>query len=79
MNRDQLLRLKEKIDLLEREVAQYEGQLEQLKRNLREMGCDSIGAAKKRLEELEGEIAELEDQYRADVQAIEEAMSDWDE
>ena len=79
MEVNDLLKIKEKMDNLEKDIAKDEGVLEQLMNDLNELGFSSVKKANKEIKRLTELIEEKEEQLTNDMKILEEKMEDWDD
>ena len=78
MRRQELLNLKDRIEELEREVARDEGSLEQMLKDLKAEGHDSIDVATDHLSKLEGELKSMEVDLASQVRKVQTMMEGWE-
>jgi len=75
MNEQQLLRLKQDIETLDRQISRDEGVLEQMQKELKDKGFRDLNAVEKEIERLGKEERKLEISLDKQVQKIREMMA----
>lgn len=75
MNEQQLLRLKQDIEALDRQISRDEGVLEQMQKELKDKGFRDLNAVEKEIERLGKEERKLESRRVKQVQKIREMMA----
>ena len=75
MNEQQLLRLKQDIETLDRQISRDEGVLEQMQKELKDKGFRDLNAVEKEIERLGKEGRKLEISLDKQVQKIREMMA----
>ncbi len=75
MNEQQLLRLKQDIEALDRQISRDEGVLEQMQKELKDKGFRDLNAVEKEIERLGKEERKLEISLDKQVQKIREMMA----
>lgn len=77
MDAREFVRLKERVEALQRKADRAEGALEQWRRYLHaEFSCPDVEKARKLLAELKRQERELEAKYRADLKTFERKWGD---
>ena len=74
MNEQQLLKLKQDIEALDRQISRDEGVLEQMQKELKQKGFRNLDAVEKEIERLGKEEKKLEISLDKQVQKIREMM-----
>ena len=75
MNEQQLLRFKQDIETLDRQISRDEGVLEQMQKELKDKGFRDLNAVEKEIERLGKEERKLEISLDKQVQKIREMMA----
>lgn len=75
MNEQQLLKLKQDIEALDRQISRDEGVLEQMQKELKQKGFRNLDAVEKEIERLGKEEKKLEISLDKQVQKIREMMA----
>ena len=78
MRRQELLNLKDRIEELEREVARDEGSLEQMLKDLKAEGHDSVAMAATHLGKLKDDLMKMEADLKSQVTKIQSMMEEWE-
>lgn len=77
MDAKEFVRLKERVEVLQRKADRAEGALEQWHQQLRkEFGCRSVDEARKTLADLEQQEQQLDEEYQKTVQVFERKWGD---
>lgn len=72
-DRDDLLELKSNIDSAKSKISELEGQKKMLMKRLKDdYGCTTLKQAKKKLDELNESVTELDDQIQQGIEKLEE-------
>lgn len=73
MNKDKLLELRDQIDQAKEQINQLEGRKKYLMQQLSDQwGCQTVKEAKKKLENLESEVVDLDSKIKQGIQSLEE-------